>query len=63
MGWFREKIDPHTGGLVKGLTDAYVERAQLYFQLLTLDPQLSDIEMAVLWAGGASIMHRAAVGA
>lgn len=57
MRWFKDKIDDRIKALIADVVAAYVERSQLSFQLLSLEPNLTDIEMAVLWAAGVLVME------
>jgi hypothetical protein len=56
MGWFRDKLDDHVKALASQAVAAYIERAQLLFQVLLLEPPLSPDEIAVSWVAGASMM-------
>lgn len=49
MGWFNEKLNDQNKSLVSDLVAAYTERSRLTFRLLSLEPQLTDMQMAVLW--------------
>ena len=59
MGWFKSGIDDRVKTLVAETVAAYIERAQLSYQLLTLDPILTDIEMAVTWAAAGVVWENA----
>jgi hypothetical protein len=49
MGWFNEKLNDQSKSLVSDLVFAYTERSRLVFRLLSLEPRLTDMQMAVLW--------------
>jgi hypothetical protein len=49
MGWFNEKLNDQSKSLVSDLVSAYTDRSRLVFRLLSLEPQLTDMQMAVLW--------------
>jgi hypothetical protein len=49
--WFKGKIDAQIKAHVADIVAAYVKRSQLCHEFLSVKPTLTDIEMAVLWAG------------
>jgi hypothetical protein len=49
VGWFNEKLNDQSKSLVSNLVSAYTDRSRLVFRLLSLEPQITDIQMAVLW--------------
>lgn len=49
MGWFKSSIDDRIKALVSEAVSAYVERARLSYQFLSIEPKVTDAEMAVLW--------------
>jgi hypothetical protein len=57
MRWFTDKLDDKIKAMVTELVSAYIERSQLSLRLLLLEPNLTDIEMAVLWLGGVAVME------
>jgi len=59
MGWFSDKLDDETKSIVSDLSSAYCERARLVFRLLSLEPRLTDMQMAVCWAGVILTMEKA----
>ena len=58
MGWFRKKTESQTEQLASQMAVAYIERARLAFQLLSIRPLLTDMETAVAWIYGAMEMRR-----
>ena len=51
MAWFKDKIDDRTKAMAADVAAAYMERSRLAYQLWAIQPRVTDIEIAVLWAG------------
>ena len=61
MKWFGNRLDDEIKKLSADAAAAYVERAQLSFQMVLTTPKLSANEMAVFWAASAGVMAEAEV--
>jgi hypothetical protein len=58
MKWFRkEALDDQIKAQIADVVEAYVERSQLSLKILLIDPKLTDMEMAVLWLAGVTVME------
>lgn len=50
MSWFKGSLNDQVKALSSDIANAYVERAQLCFQFLSMKPPLVVNELAALWA-------------
>ena len=50
MNWFRSSLKGQVKALSADIAEAYAERAQLAFQILSMKPDCSVHELAVCWA-------------
>jgi hypothetical protein len=59
MKWFQSKFDDRVKFLATDIVTASVERSRLSFQLLSVEPKMTDMEMAALWVMGVIVMQEA----
>ena len=61
MRWFGSNSARDVRGPARGMAEAFAERALIVSQMLSLDPKLSDIQVAVLWAACAISMRKVVI--